>query len=189
MTQKELLHQLAGYLESAGIAFMVVGSHSSSFHSHPRTTNDVDLVIDPAPGQLEGFLALLGDRYYVSRESAEEALARRSLFNLIDLDTGLKADLIVRKDRPYSVEEFGRRQVQMLDGRPLPVASPEDVILTKLEWDRITPSERQLRDALNVAVVQWPGLDRDYLRKWAAALGVADKLEELLRDAEEQQPR
>jgi hypothetical protein len=188
VSQQELLHHLAQSLEDAGIAFMVVGSHSSSVHSHPRTTNDVDLVIDPTPGQLEGFLSLLGERYYVSAESAREALSRRSMFNIIDLDTGWKADLIVRKDRPFSVEEFGRRQAQVVGGRALPVASAEDVILTKLEWDRITPSERQLRDALSVAVVQWPRLDRAYLRRWAADLGVAEKLEEILRSAEEQQP-
>jgi hypothetical protein len=189
MTQEGLLLQMAQFLESAGIPFMVVGSHSSSAHSHPRTTNDVDLVIDPTAEQLDRFLSLLGDRYYVSRESAREALGRRSMFNIIDLDTGWKADLIVRKDRPFSVEEFSRRQLRSLYGQSLPVASPEDVILTKLEWDRITPSERQLRDALNVAAVQWSVLDLAYLRKWAADLGVSEKLEQLLHSAEQQQPQ
>ncbi len=189
MSQGDLLLQLAGHLEAAGIGFMVVGSHSSSAHGHPRTTNDVDLVIDPSAAQLDQFLSLLGERYYVSEQSAREALSRRSLFNIIDLDTGWKADLIVRKDRPFSVEEFRRRQVRSLYGHPFPVASPEDVILTKLEWDRITPSERQIRDALNVAAVQWPTLDQAYLKKWAADLGVAEKLEQLLPEAEKQQPR
>ena len=110
------------------------------------------------------------------------------MFNIIDLDTGWKADLIVRKDRPFSIEEFGRRQVRLFFGRPLPAASPEDVILSKLEWDRITPSERQFRDALNVAAVQLANLDQAYLSKWAAELGVAEKLERLLQDAEQQQP-
>ena len=58
--------------------------------------------------------------------------------------------------------------------------------MTKLEWDKITPSERQVQDALNVAVVQWRTLDRVYLRRWAPLLGVADKLEEVLRKADEQ---
>jgi hypothetical protein len=66
----------------------------------------------------------------------------------------------------------------------MPIATPEDLILTKLEWNKITPSERQLRDALNIAVVQWPRLDRAYLRTWAPALSVEHSLEELLREAE-----
>jgi hypothetical protein len=189
MSQEDLMLRLAERLDEAGIPFMVAGSHSSSFHSEPRTTKDVDLVIDPTADQLDRFLAGLGDRYYVSLESAREAMAQRSMFNIIDFDTGWKADLIVRKDRPFSIEEFGRRQAHVLYGRPLPIASPEDVILTKLEWDKITPSEQQVRDALNVAVVKWPTLDQVYLRKWAPVLGVGEKLEELLRNAEEQQPR
>lgn len=183
MSQDEFLAQVAGCLETAGIPFMVAGSHGSSYHGQPRATNDVDLVIDPTPEQLDRFLTLLGERYYISPEAGRDALRRRSLFNIIDFANGWKADLIVRKDRPFSVEEFARRQTGNLYGRPMPVASAEDVILTKLEWDKLTPSERQLQDALNVAVVQGSRLDEAYLRRWAPALGVAEKLEELLRKA------
>jgi hypothetical protein len=184
MTQEEFCLQVVECLESAGIPLMLAGSHGSSRHGQPRATNDVDIVIDPTSEQLETLLALLGGHYYVSPEAAREALQRRSMFNVIDFAEGWKADLIIRKDRPFSVEEFQRRQQVTLCGRPVPIASPEDVILTKLEWDRITPSERQRKDALGVAVVQWPRLDQGYLRKWAADLGVADKVDELLREAE-----
>jgi len=187
VTQEEFLLLVAEQLETAGIPFMVAGSHASSHHGHPRTTHDVDVVIDPTASQLDHFLSLLGDDYYASPEMAREALSRRSMFNVLHLDSGWKVDLIVRKDRPFSVEEFRRRQTGNLYGHPLPIASPEDVILSKLEWDRITPSERQLRDALNVAAVKWPSLDQAYLRRWAGALGVSEKLEELLRNAEQQQ--
>jgi hypothetical protein len=107
------------------------------------------------------------------------------MVNIIDFSEGWKADLIFRKDRPFSVEEFRRRRVLPLYGRPTPVASAEDVILSKLEWNRITPSDRQLKDSFHVAVVQGPGLDRAYLRAWSGVLGVADSLEELLRTADE----
>jgi hypothetical protein len=189
MTQEEFLVRIAQALEAARIPFMVTGSHSSSHHGQPRTTNDVDLVIDPTPEQLTRFLDLLGDRYYVSRESAQEALGRRSMFNVVDFEEGWKADLIVRKDRPFSIEEFRRRLPRTLLGQSLPIASAEDVILTKLEWDAITASERQVQDALNVAVVQWPTLDQTYLRQWAPTLGVAEKLEALLQRARELHPR
>lgn len=110
------------------------------------------------------------------------------MFNVVDFDEGWKADFIIRKDRPFSVEEFGRRQVRTHLGGSLPIASAEDVILAKLEWDRISPSDRQVHDAVNVATVQWSTLDQDYLRRWAPVLGVADKLEELLRAAKALQP-
>jgi hypothetical protein len=189
MTQEEFLVWIAGCLETAAIPFMVTGSLSSSHYGQPRTTNDVDLVIDPTAEQLARFLDLLGDRFYVSRESAQEALSRRSMFNVIDFDEGWKADLIIRKDRPFSVEELRRRQPRTLRGQTLPIATAEDVILMKLEWNTLTPSERQLQDALSVAVVQWPTLDQPYLRQWASALGVAEQLEELLKQAQALQPR
>lgn len=189
MTQEEFLVRMARCLEEAGIPFMVAGSHGSSFYGRPRATHDADLVIDPTPQQLGRFMDLLGSDYYVSRPAAEDALRRRSLFNVIDFTSGWKADLIVRKDRPFSAEEFRRRQPVRLYGRSLPLASPEDIILTKLEWNRITPSERQRTDALEVAVACKDTLDRAYLRHWAPSLGVAEALEELLRHADAAQPR
>jgi hypothetical protein len=188
MTQEEFLAHIAQLLSTAGIPFMVVGSQSSSYHGHPRATVDVDFVIDPTAEQLAAFLGLLGESFYVSPEAARSALERRSMFNVLSFDDGWKADLIVRKDRPFSVEEFRRRQMGTLSGTAVPIASAEDVILSKLEWNRLTPSERQVQDALGVAAAQWARLDMAYLRRWAPLLGVEERLEEVLRQAEELQP-
>lgn len=182
MTQEEFVLAVADRLIRAGIPFMVVGSLASSTHGQPRYTADADLVVDPTAEQLETFLADLGEEFYTSPAGARDALGRRGMFNV--LAEGWKADLIVRKDRPFSIAEFGRRRAVTLSGRELPFASPEDVILSKLEWDRLSPSERQVRDAIQVAVVQGGALDRDHLRRWAADLGVTAKLEELLAEAD-----
>ncbi len=188
MTQEEFLSKVARLLEAAAIPYMVAGSVASGFHGQPRATNDADIVIDPVPSQLEAWLGLLGPEFYIDRDGAREALRHRSMFNIIMFSEGLKADLIIRKDRPFSVEELSRRKNEDLGGTPIPLASPEDTILTKLEWNKITPSERQLRDALNVAIAQWPSLSHAYLHKWAPSLGVADDLEKLLKAAEQAQP-
>jgi hypothetical protein len=185
MTQEEFLHRLVASLEAAGVPFMIAGSLASSYHGRPRATQNVDLIIDPSPEQLDRFLTLVGEELYVNPEGAREALRRRSTFNVIDFAAGDKAHLIVRRDRPFSVEEFRRRRVGTPLGRPLPIASPEDVILTKLESDRTTPSAQQVEDALHVVLSQRDKLDKDYLRKWAGELGVADKVDELLRGAQQ----
>ena len=187
MTQIEFLLQIADTLTAAGIPFMVAGSQGSNYHGMPRSTNDVDLVIDPSPQQLEKFLLLVSEGNYVSQEMRADALRNQSMFNVINFTLGEKADLIIRKKRPFSIEEFARRVTGTLMSKPVPFASAEDVILSKLEWNKITPSERQVRDALNVARVRWAVLDRDYLRKWGSEVGVSQELEELLRDAEQQQ--
>jgi hypothetical protein len=138
MNQEEFLAAITQALEKAGIPFMVAGSHGSSFHGQPRATNDLDLVIDPTAQQLDAFLASLGDCYYVSSDGAREALRRRSMFNVIDFAAGWKTDLIIRKNRPFSIEEFQRRQVGTLHSCQVPIASAEDIILSNLEWDKIT---------------------------------------------------
>ncbi len=104
-TQKEFLERLVSLLEKAGIPYMVAGSMSSSLHGRPRATQDTDVVIDPTEDQLASFLALLEQGYYVSRDTAFDAFHRRTMFNVIDLAGGWKADLILRKDRSFSRQE------------------------------------------------------------------------------------
>jgi hypothetical protein len=105
------------------------------------------------------------------------------MFNVIDAQAGWKADLRIRRDRPFSRTEFNRRRKAAILEIDLWVTSPEDVVLSKLEWARESASEQQLQDALGVLLVQNERLDRDYLKKWAAVLGVADMLTDLLARA------
>ncbi len=183
--QHEFLSQLVDHLEQAGIAYMVAGSVGSSFHGRPRATQDIDIVIAPSQDQLNDFLASLGERYYVSPQAANEALRLHTMFNVIDTSSGWKADLIIRKPRPFSRQEFERRHCVDLFKRRLWVVSPEDVILSKLEWIKGRVSEVQYADALGVAVVHYHSLDQGYLQQWAAELDVADVLDRLLKEAKE----
>lgn len=189
ITQKEFLERLIRLLDTAGIPYMVAGSMSSSLHGRPRATQDADVVIDPTGDQLDSLLALLEQGYYVSREAALDALRHRTMFNVIDLDGGWKADLIILKDRPFNRQEFERRRQIDAMGQMLWVVSPEDIILSKLEWMKGRASEVQYADALGVAVIQWGNLDLEYLHRWAGPLGVEDMLARLLKEAREQAER
>jgi hypothetical protein len=113
--QFEFLSTVVGLLDRAGIPHMLVGSMASTFHGEPRMTRDIDMVIDPTPESMERFVATLDrSRYYV--DDAAEAVRRRDMCNVIDTETGWKVDLIVRKDRPFSREEFRRRQPAVIGG-------------------------------------------------------------------------
>ena len=180
--EEDALGRLVRRLEALGIPYMVAGSVASSHHGLPRATNDADIVIDPSPEALDALLAALtADGYYVDARTAHEALRARRLF-IIDPDTAFKVDLIVRKERPFSREEFARRERRDLGGLTASIATPEDTILSKLEWARKAGgSERQLADALGVLQVCGDRLDRPYVQKWAAALGVEDLWQQLVR--------
>lgn len=181
-TQTLFLTRMVGLLGQAGIPYMLAGSMGSSFHGEPRATNDIDLVIAPSTEQLHTFLDSLGEAFYVSHEAAMEALAGTSMFNVIDMEMGWKADFIVRKKRPFSLTEFDRRCKTQVLGIDVFVVSPEDVILNKLEWMKDRESELHFRDALGVAVIQSESLDRDYLVRWSSELGVEALLTRLFDD-------
>lgn len=115
---------------------MITGSVATSYHGRPRSTHDADIVIDPTAPQLNELVRDLDAAgFYVDARAARAALEHRRLFNATDIQHACKIDLIIRKDRPFSLEELGRRQhVDLTFGRGVAVISPEDAVLSKLEW-------------------------------------------------------
>lgn len=176
MSLSGILHTVVAALEASGVPFMLTGSVAAAVHGAGRATMDVDLVIQATAAQLESVVAAIEDRtLYVSREAALKALATESMFNIVDTETGWKADLIPCKSRPFSQAEFARRRPLELDGLPLWVASVEDVILSKLEWAKLGGSARQLEDVATLLRVSAGEVDRAYLDRWIDALGLREQ--------------
>jgi hypothetical protein len=178
----EELRRLLGAIDRAGIPYMVTGSYASSFHGTPRASQDIDLVVAPTVDQLRELArSLSSSDYYVSEQSALDAFRRKGMFNIIDTSTGWKADLIIRKDRPFSLEEFRRRETTEIAGMQVTVATPEDVILAKLEWAKAGGSSRQIEDAAGILRARGSELDHDYLERWVPELNVQAQWEEASR--------
>jgi hypothetical protein len=155
---------------------MLTGSFASAQHGVPRSTLDIDIVIAANPEQLRTFVDFLpAGEYYADLDAALEAQKHESLFNVIDLATGWKIDLIIRKSRAFSFEEFGRRQMVQMQGLPLFVASAEDVVIAKMEWSKLAQSRRQIEDAATILKLRWESMDRRYLKKWIAELDLGQE--------------
>jgi hypothetical protein len=182
-TQAEFFEHLVRLLKDAEIRFMVSGSLASSIYGPPRATNDFDMVIDPIANSLNRLIDSLPNDWYASREAVMSALQHHSMFNIVDSTGGWKADLIIRKDRPFSLSEFSRSRPGFILQSEVPVVSIEDSILSKLEWSAESNSQRQYQDALGVARLNAASLDLEYLRHWAAELKVGKLLEKLLAEA------
>jgi hypothetical protein len=165
------LELVAGVLGAAEVPYMLTGSLAASFHGAPRSTQDIDLVVDGSVASLLSVATELRDAgLYVSDDAIREAHASRGMFKAIDPDSGWKVDLIVRKDRPFSRAEFeARHEIEFL-GLDLSIASAEDLIVAKLEWARLGSSERQLRDVAEIIAVQGRALDVERIEKWTASL-------------------
>lgn len=164
---------IARRLEAAGIAYMIVGSIAALVHGRARATMDVDMVIFTDAQHLRTFVAALPEaEYYVSLEAAIDALHRHSQFNILDMKRGWKVDLIFRKPRAFSREEFSRRSTQSVFGHALHVASLEDVIVAKLEWAALSGSERQIEDVRALVELGASRLDLEYVRRQVEDLGL-----------------
>jgi len=184
MSAPEVIQRITSALVRAGINYMLTGSFASADYGAPRSTQDIDLVIDATPQQLQAFIQSLAiHKYYADTDAALDAHKRQSLFNLIDLDTGWKIDLIILKSRAFSQEEFRRRQLVNLQDAELFVASAEDIIVAKLEWSKLAQSQRQIEDVSAILRARWDSLDHTYLGKWIAELGLEEGLNEARRTA------
>ncbi len=172
MTTEEVFRRIIGALEAAGIPYMLTGSFASAHHGAPRATQDIDLVIAPTEDQLRDLVrSLPADEYYADLDTALDALGRESQFNLIDLATGWKVDLIIRKSRAFSREEFDRRFPADLEGLRIFVATAEDVVIAKLEWAKLGRSQRQLDDVAGI-LGAGTDLDRAYVEYWVKELSL-----------------
>lgn len=84
-----------------------------------------------------------------------------------------------RRLRALFAAEFERRRAIALEGCPVSVAAPEDLVLSKLHWAKDSGSEMQMRDVRNL-IDLCQDMDRTYLRRWAADIGVGGLLEKAL---------
>jgi len=171
MNVADVFPRITTAFEQAGVRYMLSGSFASAHYGVPRSTQDIDFVIEATSAQLQAFIELLpAADYYSDLDAALNALKQESMFNVIDHATGWKIDVIIRKSRPFSIEEFGRRQSISLQGISLFVASSEDVVISKLEWAKLAQSRRQIEDAAAILRMRWDALDHPYLEKWIAEL-------------------
>ena len=185
----QALEPVVGAFELLSVPYHLGGSVASSAVGTARTTLDVDLVADLRAGQVCPFVAELKDLYYASEAAIRDAVSRRSCFNVIHLPTMFKVDVFVLKERSYDRAAFSRRRLGRLSigehSAEFMLASPEDIVLNKLEWFRLGDevSERQWLDVLGVLRVQRGRLDEKYLVEWANELNLKELLLRAEREA------
>jgi len=180
MTEQELLVDCLRRLNRAEIRYYLTGSMASNYWGIPRTTHDLDFVIQLPPSAVGKLVSALSPDYFIDEASVRAAFRPPHQFNAIDTRSALKVDFWLPKPAPFDGEMLRRRLRVTLFGEPAWIATAEDCILHKLLWNKLTPSDRQLGDAAGVVAVQADKLDRSYLSTWAEALGVAAELSRLL---------
>jgi len=177
MEPSELLAILAARLGALGIEYFTTGSMASMLYGEPRFTNDVDVVIRIAPADVSRLCAAFpDDEFYVSVEAAAKAAAAFSQFNVIHPASGLKIDFMVAAPSDFNRSRFERaRSIEIAPGVAVQFASPEDVILRKLEYYREGGSDKHLRDIRGILRLADQSIDMAYINHWAQRLRVAEE--------------
>ena len=174
-------------LEAAGIRYAVGGSWASTAFGEPRFTNDVDILADLRPDNVEPFLSRLPATFYVDFDEARKSILAGQPFNVIYMPMAFKFDFFPARAFPLGIEELDRAVFLAgtgLSEDPAPFVTPEDILLAKLHWFRAggEVSDVQWRDIQGIVRVRSLTLDRSYLEEGSRRLGILDLLEKAMSD-------
>jgi len=172
MEHSELLRKLVGVLEDLRIPYFVTGSVATILYGEPRFTNDIDIVAAISPLHVRRFVnAFEGTTFYVSEDAVRDAVSRNGQFNIVEPVAGVKADVMIPNQSAFNESRFDRaRRVHSEPDLEVTFASPEDVIIKKMEYYREGGSEKHLRDIAGVLKFGRASVDRAYIERWADRL-------------------
>lgn len=170
----ELLEQVVLTFERLQIPYLITGSVASMAYGEPRLTNDIDLVAAIQPKHVTDLLAAFPPAiFYLSDEAIRSAIAHRTQFNIIHPASGLKIDVMVRKDTPFDRSRFARaRTLRPNESYSAAFASAEDVIIKKMEYYKEGGSEKHLRDITGMLKITGKEIDQTYITEWVDRLGL-----------------
>ena len=185
MSQFKLLEEIVKKLTEKNIPYMLTGSLVSSLQGIPRSTHDIDIIISIKNIDTDKLIeAFPKKNYYLDKKAIEEAISRKSLFNVLSLDEGDKIDFWILTSSEYDKSRFLRKQKIKFNNFEIFVSTPEDTILEKLYWSKLSGgSKKHFNDAVNVFEIQYGSLDMDYIGFWAQKLNIESLFEELKIEA------
>lgn len=157
------------------------------FYGEPRLTNDIDIVVFLKASDVPLLeRAFPGEEFYCPPADViriEIARAQRGHFNLIQHDTGLKADIYPCADELHTWG-LARAKPLIIGSDEVVLAPPEYVIVRKLQFYREGGSRKHLRDISRMVSASggnWePDLLQEMIRKyqlnqeWSEVLAVED---------------
>ena len=174
----DVLQIVSERFAATGLDFMLTGSFALTFYGTPRMTRDLDLVVALRVEDARRLVDVFGRDFYIDEDAIKDAVSTRRLFNMMHYESGMKVDVIVRKNDEYRLTEFARRRPLVFDSIKSWIVSKEDLILSKLLWAQDGTSEMQMRDVRSLITEP---LNREYLMLWARRLGVDTPLAEMIR--------
>ncbi|MFH1829988.1 MAG: hypothetical protein ABH871_04345 [Pseudomonadota bacterium] len=183
MELTELMEFVVSVFDDLSIPYFITGSCASISYGEPRLTNDIDIVADIKMSDIASFVERFPmSEYYISEEAVREAIERGQQFNIIHPTSGLKVDVIIRQKSEFDDSRFKRSKMMPIsEGKSVTFASPEDVIIKKMDYYRMGGSEKHLRDITGMLKISGKRIDIEYISKWAIEMDLKDIWEAVLK--------
>lgn len=167
-TLPEAVARLARFTQELPHPAALIGGVAVIARAFVRATKDVDLLVLCPPSEAQSLLDVAARHGYAWEASEVGDFLDAGLLRMWSPPSrreGLGLDVLLT-DSPYSEEVVRRATVVEVLGTPVRVATPEDLLLMKLEANR--PID--LDDAIALKDAFANRLDRDYLRSRADRL-------------------
>ncbi len=170
MAEPEPLLLFVRPLNHARIRYVVTGSVASIFYGEPRLTHDVDFVVFLRDEDIlrmgDVFPSVAFDTPPPEVIAVEAQREQSGHFNIIHLETGLKADMYLMGRDELNAWAFKLKREVQFEGESVALAPPEYVVVRKLEYYREGGSEKHLRDIRSILAISGAQLDHPLLDDW-----------------------
>lgn len=184
---EEFVRTVIDAIEAAGLTYLIGGSVALNAWGDPRTTRDLDVVLDlPAQGIYPLSQELSKREMNVPFDIIIDLLIMPEgdlPINAIHASSGYKAELfLVRDHDEYRRVSLARRRLVKI-GRTIGevyVHSPEDLIINKVYYFSLSQQTKHVRDIASIIAFCGDTLDLPYIADWTAQLGVAAAWAEIL---------
>ena len=167
MDQLTLLKKITKTLGDLEVPYLVTGGVAVTVWGRPRFTADIDIVIEISLPQSKNLIKVLrksNKKIYLSETAVNQAIHNSGEFNLIHPD-GLKVDFWILENDIFDRSRLKRKITKKVWGENISFISPEDLIISKLDWYKKSRSTRHLEDVESVIAIQ-KKMDWRYIRKW-----------------------
>jgi len=179
MNSERIAHEVVDILNELGVAYMVTGSIASNVYAVPRSTKDLDVVIEAADEHVAEVARRLGSRFKVDAQAAFETVTMTPKFVIQHRDSPFLIGLFSLSQDEHDQARFARRRQLEVRSQRIFVPTPEDIIINKLKWHHRSKRPKDYDDARNVLAVQGEALDFAYIESWCGKHGTLDLLNQV----------
>jgi hypothetical protein len=173
----QLVISIIEALEAEDVPYMLAGSFASMVYGIPRSTKDVDFVIELEHASFDRLISRLDPLFELDPQQHLETLTWTRRHILVARSTPFKVELFLKSDDPHHQVQWQRKRhvFNPIIKHQVWMPTAEDVVIQKIRWSR--PQDRI--DAENVILVQATLLDWPYIQHWCDLHGTRPLLDAL----------